>query len=127
MKSQIDEEVSQLEKLIASVNLGNTEEGRPIKKLHIADNLDMVDENITEAKISTTEIVHLVQSSDHMGIEGLVASNDEHFDPDEEPNATTDKNDMKCKAIHLVEARVSAKKLLDFMSISPKPPPLSAS
>ena len=54
------------------------------------------------------EIVHLVQSSDHMAFEGLVVGNDEHSDPDEEPNATTNMNDMECKNIHLVEAHVSA-------------------
>ena len=75
----------------------------------------MVDENITEVEFSTTEIVHLVQSSGHMTIEGFVASNDEHFDLDEEPNATTNKNDMECKTIHLVEACVSAKKLLNYI------------
>jgi hypothetical protein len=41
-----------------------------------------------------------------MAIEGLLASNDEHFNEDEEPNATTYKNDMDCKIVHLVEACV---------------------
>ena len=45
VKSQINEEVSQLKKLIASLNLGNIV-GRSIEKLHIVDYLDMVDENI---------------------------------------------------------------------------------
>ena len=40
----------------------------------------MVDENNIEAKFSIVEIVHLVQSNDHMAIEGLVAGNDEHSD-----------------------------------------------
>ena len=115
MKSQIDEEVLELENLIASLNLGSTKDGRPIEKLHIADYLDMVDKNITETEFSTTEIVQLVQSSDLMAIEGLVASNEEHFDPDEEANATTNNNDTECKTIHLVETRVSAKKFLDFI------------
>ena len=46
--------------------------------------------------------------SDHVAIEGLVASNGEHFDWDEKPNATTNKNDMECKIVHLVEVRVNA-------------------
>ena len=45
-----------------------------------------------------------------MGIEGLVARNDEHSDLDEEPNATVKNNDMECKTIHLMETCVSAKK-----------------
>ena len=44
--------------------LESIEDGRPIGKLHIAYYLDMVDENITRAEISTIEIVHLVQSID---------------------------------------------------------------
>ena len=87
----------------------------PLRKLHFVDYLDMVDENIIEVEFSVAEIVHLVQSSDHMAIEGLVAGDDEHFDPNEEPNATTNKNDMEFKSIHLVESRVSAKKLLHFI------------
>ena len=51
-----------------------------------------------------------------MAIEGFVASNDEHyFDPDEELNATRSNNDMECKTIHLVEARVGGKKYLDSL------------
>ena len=54
------------------------------------------------------------RASDHMAIEGHVASNDEHLDRDEEPNATTNKNDIECKIVHLVEARANAQDLLDF-------------
>ena len=50
-----------------------------------------------------------------MAIEGYIASNDEHSDPDEELNTTTSNNDMECKTIHLVEARVSGKQYLDSM------------
>jgi hypothetical protein len=87
----------------------------PMRKLHIVDYLGMVDENIIEVEFSIVEIVHFVQSNDHMAIECLVVSNDEHSDLNEEPNAATNKNDMECKSIHLVEASVSAKKLLDFI------------
>jgi hypothetical protein len=76
LKSRIGEEVSELKKFIASLNVGNnTQDGRP------AD-LDMVDENIIGVEYSIAEIVHLVQSSHHITIDGLVASNDEHSDPD---------------------------------------------
>lgn len=49
-----------------------------------------------------------------MAIEGLLSSNDEHFNQDEEPNATTYKNDMDCKIVHLVDACVGVTKLLGF-------------
>ena len=115
VKVQASEEISELEKLIGGLNLGNTEDGRSIEKLHASDYLDMVDENITEGKSSTLEVGHLVQSNDHMAIECHVASNDEHSSQDIECKATTDKNDMECKSVHLVEARVGAQKLLDFI------------
>ena len=87
----------------------------PIEKIHIVDLLGMVDENITKATFLKIEIVHLVQSSDHMAIEGHVASNDEHYYEDEQLNATTNNNDMECKTVHMVEAHVGAKKVLDFI------------
>jgi hypothetical protein len=37
-----------------------------IEKLHTLDYLDMVDENITKVDYSSQNIVHLIQSSDHM-------------------------------------------------------------
>jgi hypothetical protein len=44
-----------------------------------------------------------------MLVECHVVSNDEHSNQDEECNA------MECKVVHMVEARVGAYKLLDFI------------
>ena len=75
----------------------------------------MVDENIIEVEYSSQEIVHLVQNNDHMAVECPSASNDVHCDQDEECNVSTNKNGMECKVVHVVEERVGAHKLLDFI------------
>lgn len=41
----------------------------------------------------------------------LVASNDEYCGQDEECSVLTNKNDMECKVVHMVEAHVGAQKL----------------
>jgi len=48
-------------------------------------------------------------------VECHVASNDEHCGQDEEYNVSTNKNDMECKVVHVVEAHVGAKELLDLI------------
>lgn len=42
------------------------------------------------------------------GNERPIATNDEHCDQDEECNALTNKSDMKCQVVHLVETHVGA-------------------
>lgn len=94
VKSWIHGGVSDLKKIIASLNVGNnTQDGRPAEKIQIADYLDMVDENIIGDEYSIAEIVHLVQSSHHITIDGLIASNDEHSDPNEEINECNNKQE----------------------------------
>lgn len=65
LQAQIDEEVSRLEKLTTCLNMDTTQYGRPNEKLHNLHYLDMVNEKITKARLSTLKIVHLVQSSDY--------------------------------------------------------------
>ena len=47
----------------------------------------------------------------------LVASNDEYCGQDEECSVLTNKNDMECKVVHMVEAHVGAKKLWDLIML----------
>jgi hypothetical protein len=51
-------------------------------------------------------------------VECHVASNDEHCGQDEEFNAPTNKDDMECKVVRVVEAHIGAKELLDFIIVS---------
>jgi hypothetical protein len=110
VKERMDDEAAELEKLIAGLDLGKTKDGTPIEKLSVSEYIDMVDEDITEAEYSTSQIVDFIENGDTPA-ECLVEENcqDEDFD------GSTDKNDMERTTVQLAEARVAGQKLLDFM------------
>lgn len=107
-KVRMDEEVAELDKLIAALDLGHTGSGDPIERLAVSDYISMVDEANVEAEYSTQQIADLVGNC-QMLADSLTTKIEDELD------VSIDKNDTEPVPIDLVEARVCGQKLLDFM------------
>lgn len=111
VKLRSDEEVAELEKLIAALDLGITSGGDPIEKLAAAEYVSMVDEHNIEAEYSTQQIAALVENGQMATTDSLTYKVEEL----EQVVVSIDKNDTERVAVDLLEARVCGHKLLDFM------------
>ena len=110
VKKQMKGEVAELEKLIASLDLGKTTDGNPIQKVSAFEYIDMVDEDYTEPKFSTSQIVELIENG-----EVPLQVQDSCQEDEEQDDGSMDTNDMERPTIQMIEARIASQKLLDFM------------